>query len=213
MPEIIDISVGLESTLPVWPGSPKFRIFQTMRMEDGEVANVSQIETDVHIGTHVDAPWHFVRGGKTIEQLSLDILMGTAFVAYLPEVEKITAQDLERLTLPPNTQRLLVRTRNSQLWENKVSEFQTDFVAFTADAAQWIVERGIKLIGIDYLSVQRYYDDASTHQILLGAEVVIIEGLNLTNVTSGLYNLVCLPIKLLGAEGSPARAVLIKEDS
>ena len=105
----------------------------------------------------VDAPWHFVSGGKTVEQLSLDVLMGTAVVGYLPEVSAVTPEDLEALALPPNTQRLLLRTRNSQLWANQVSEFQIDFVALTADAAQWVVNQGIQLIGVDYLSVQRYY--------------------------------------------------------
>ncbi|MFM6192410.1 MAG: cyclase family protein [Planktothrix sp.] len=212
MPNIIDISVPLQSGIPVWPGSTGFRLFQTMRMDAGEVANVSQLETDVHIGTHVDAPWHFVSGGKTVEQLSLEVLIGTAVVAHLPQINAVTPEDLEALALPPNTQRLLLRTRNSQLWANKVSEFQTDFVALTADAAQWVVNQGIQLIGVDYLSVQRYYDSPLTHEILLGAGVVIVEGLNLTDVTPGLYDLVCLPLKLVGSDGAPARAVLIEKD-
>jgi len=212
LPNIIDISVPLHSGIPTWPGSPGFRLFQTMRMDDGEVANVSQLETDVHIGTHVDAPWHFVAGGKTIEQLSLEVLMGTAVVGYLPEVSAVTPEDLEALALPRQTKRLLLRTRNSQLWANEVSEFQTDFVALTADAAQWVVNQGIQLIGVDYLSVQRYYDSPLTHEILLGAGVVIVEGLNLTDVTPGLYDLVCLPLKLVGSDGAPARAVLIQKD-
>ncbi len=212
MPNIIDISVPLHSGIPVWPGSPGFRLFQTMRMDAGEIANISQLETDVHIGTHVDAPWHFVSGGKTIEQLSLEVLIGTAVVGYLPEVSMVTPEDLDTLALPPHTQRLLLRTRNSQLWANGVSEFQTDFVALTADAAQWVVNQGIQLIGVDYLSVQRYHDSPLTHQILLGAGVVIVEGLNLTDVTPGLYDLVCLPLKLVGSDGAPARAVLIEKD-
>jgi len=212
LPNIIDISVPLQSGIPVWPGSTGFRLFQTMRMDAGEVANVSQLETDVHIGTHVDAPWHFVSGGKTVEQLSLEVLIGTAVVAHLPQINAVTPEDLEALALPPNTQRLLLRTRNSQLWANKVSEFQTDFVALTADAAQWVVNQGIQLIGVDYLSVQRYYDSPLTHEILLGAGVVIVEGLNLTDVTPGLYDLVCLPLKLVGSDGAPARAVLIEKD-
>ena len=212
MPNIIDISVPLQSGIPVWPGSPGFRLFQTMRIDAGEVANVSQLETDVHIGTHVDAPWHFVSGGKTVEQLSLEVLIGTAVVAHLPQINAVTPEDLEALALPPNTQRLLLRTRNSQLWANQVSEFQIDFVALTADAAQWVVNQGIQLIGVDYLSVQRYYDSPLTHEILLGAGVVIVEGLNLTDVAPGLYDLVCLPLKLVGSDGAPARAVLLEKD-
>lgn len=209
MSKIIDISVGLHSEMPVWPGSDKFSLERIMRLEEGDEANVSQMNTEVHIGTHVDAPRHFVANGKTVEQLSLDILIGKVMVAEITEVSSITVKDLEALDLPQDTQRLLLHTRNSQLWENKVTEFQKDFVALTSDAAQWIVDRGILLIGVDYLSVQRYYDSPLTHEILLGAETIVIEGLNLYGVKSGQYHLTCLPLKLLGAEGSPARAVLM----
>lgn len=209
MSKIIDISVGLHPEMPVWPGSDKFSLERIMRLEEGDEANVSQMNTEVHIGTHVDAPWHFVANGKTVEELSLDVLMGKAVVAEIAEVDSVTAKDLEALDLPPDTQRLLLHTRNSQLWENKVTEFQKDFVALTSDAAQWIVDRGIPLIGVDYLSVQRFYDSPLTHEILLGAETIVIEGLNLHGVKSGQYHLTCLPLKLIGAEGSPARAVLI----
>ena len=180
-----------------------------MRLEDGDEANVSQLNTDVHIGTHIDAPWHFVANGKTIEQLSLEVLIGKAVVVEMLDVSSVTAKDLEALDLPQDTERLLLRTRNSQLWENEVTEFYKDFVALTSDAAQWIVDRGIRLVGIDYLSVQRFYDSPLTHKILLGAEVIVIEGLNLSGVRSGQYYLTCLPLKLVGAEGSPARAILI----
>ncbi|MGB3534796.1 MAG: cyclase family protein [Microcoleaceae cyanobacterium] len=209
MSSIIDISVGLQSQMPIWPGSRGFRLEQTMSLEAGEEANVSQLDTDVHVGTHVDAPWHFVTGGKTIEQLSLDVLMGEAVVAELPDVSAVTAKDLEALDLPQGTQRLLLHTRNSKLWENHVVEFQKDFVALTADAAQWVADRGIRLIGVDYLSVQRYGDSTLTHEILLGAETIVIEGLNLSGVQAGKYHLTCLPLKLVGAEGAPARAVLM----
>lgn len=211
MPEIIDISVPLKPDLPVWPGSPGFKLYRTMNLAAGDEANVSQLDTDVHVGTHVDAPCHFIESGTAVEDLSLDVLMGAAYVAELPEVQAVTAQDLEKLNLPPNTTRLLLHTTNSRLWEENVTEFNKDFVALTADGAQWLVDKGIRLIGVDYLSVQRYYDSTLTHEILLGAGIIIVEGLNLTNVAAGMYQLVCLPIKLVGSDGSPARAVLIKE--
>ena len=211
MPKIIDISVPLEVGMPSWPGSPGFQIYRTLTLESGGEANISQLDTDVHIGTHVDAPCHFISGGKAVEQLSLDVLMGPTYVANLPDVTSITAKDLEALNLPEQTSRLLLKTRNSELWQKKVREFQLDFVALTADAAEWLVHRHINLIGVDYLSVQRYGDSSLTHEILLGAGVIILEGLNLSEVTTGVYQLICLPLKLVGADGAPARTVLVKE--
>lgn len=211
MPEIIDISVPLKTEMPVWPSSKGFKLYRTLKLAAGDEANVSQLDTDVHVGTHVDAPCHFLPEGKAIEDLSLDILMGPAYVAHLPEVKAISVTDLEALNLPPNTTRLLLRTTNSQLWANNITEFKKDFVALTADASQWLADIGIRLIGIDYLSVQRYYDSTLTHEILLKAGIIILEGLNLTNVAPGIYQLICLPIKLVGSDGAPARAVLIKE--
>jgi len=208
MTKIIDVSVSLQEGMVVWPGSKGFRLRQTMCLERGHAANVSQLDCDVHIGTHVDAPRHFLKDGATVEQLPMDILIGPAVVAYLPEVHTITVSVLNDLVLPAGTKRLLLRTSNSELWAAGVSEFREDFVALTAEAATWVVDRGIRLIGVDYLSVQRYEDNPGVHQILLGRGVIIIEGLNLSNVLPGSYELICLPLKLVGAEGAPARAVL-----
>ncbi len=209
MNKIIDISVALQPQIPIWPGSTGFKLKQTMKMEHGDLANVSQLDMDVHVGTHVDAPWHFLRSGNTIEQLSLELLVGKAVVAELPQVSSVTAEDLAALDLPGDTQRLLLHTRNSRLWQFGVREFQEDFVALTADAASWVVERGIGLIGVDYLSVQRFHDTTLTHEILLESETIIVEGLNLTGVEAGIYHLTCLPLKLVGADGAPARAILM----
>ena len=164
----------------------------------------------MHTGTHVDAPWHFLENGSTVEQLPIDVLIGQAIVAYLPGVSAVTASDLADLVLPPSKKRLLLRTSNSELWAKGVPEFRKDYVALTADAARWVVDQGVRLIGVDYLSVQRYDDSSITHQILLGANVIILEGLNLTDVQPGPYELVCLPLKLVGSDGAPARAVLVK---
>jgi arylformamidase len=209
MTKIIDVSVPLREGMVVWPGSTGFRLRQTMCLERGDTANVSQLDCDVHIGTHVDAPRHFLKDGATVEQLPMDILIGPAVLAYLPEVHTITVSVLNDLVLPAGTKRLLLRTSNSELWAAAgVSEFREDFVALTDDAAQWVVTHDIRLIGVDYLSVQRYEDNPGVHQILLGQGVIIIEGLNLSNVLPGSYELICLPLKLVGAEGAPARAVL-----
>jgi arylformamidase len=160
------------------------------------------------MGTHVDAPRHFLETGSTVEQLPLEVMVGPSFVAYLPEVEGITAGVLADLNLPFGTKRLLLRTRNSELWAAETTEFRKDYVALTDEAAQWLVAQGISLIGVDYLSVQRYGDGPLTHQILLNAGIVILEGLNLADVEPGPYELICLPLKLVDAEGAPARVVL-----
>lgn len=182
------------------------------RMAAGDPDNVSQLDCDVHAGTHVDAPWHFLEDGITVEQLPLDTMIGQAVVAFLPGVEAIAANDLAGLALPPGAKRLLLRTRNSELWAGGVTEFGEDYVALTADAARWVVDQGIRLIGVDYLSVQRYDDSPLIHQVLLGAGVVILEGLNLADVQPGNYKLICLPLKLVGSEAAPARAVLVKDE-
>jgi len=206
--DIIDISVPLLPEMPVWPGDGGIRIVPLKRMDTGDKNNLSRLECGVHTGTHVDAPWHFLEDGSTAEQLPLDAMMGEAFVAYLPEVDLIAAETLAQLMLPKGTTRLLLRTRNSELWETGVTEFRKDFVALTGDAAQWLVDQGIRLIGVDYLSVHRYGDNAPTHQILLRAGLIIVEGLNLAGVAPGKYELICLPLRLSGADGAPARVVL-----
>jgi len=206
--EIIDLSLPLKPELPYWPGSKGIRLNPVKRMADGDEENLSRLDSDVHTGTHVDAPWHYVENGHTVDHLPLDVLIGPAFVSFLPEVSQITAGDLSAIKLPPNTRRLLLRTRNSELWARGVTNFKEDYVALTADAAQWVVDRGIRLIGVDYLSVQRYIDSPLTHRILLEADVIIIEGLNLDGVQPGRYELICLPIRLVGADGAPARAIL-----
>jgi arylformamidase len=160
----------------------------------------------------VDAPAHFIENGSTLEELPLDTLMGPATVVELPEVDIITPELLEAQALPPQTRRLLLKTKNSDLWTDPGHQFNPDFVALTSAAADWIVRKGIRLVGIDYLSVQIFKDkEPLTHRILLEAGVVILEGINLQNVRPGIYQLICLPMKLDGIEGAPARAVLIEE--
>lgn len=205
---LIDVSVPLQEDMLVWPGSSGLQIRRIMHLESGDSANVTHMGCDVHVGTHVDAPLHFISGGPSVETMPLDLLIGLAIVAYLPDAVTITTVDLEALTLPDNTERLLFHTRNSELWESQAQNFHADYAALTADAARWIVMKGIRLVGIDYLSVQRYHDGPETYRVLLGAKVIIVEGLNLSKVSPGKYELICLPLKLVGAEGAPARAVL-----
>lgn len=208
MSKFIDISVPVSSQLPIWPGSPEIELKRRLDLNHGDIANDTTLHFSVHTGTHVDAPLHFLPEGSSVEQMPLDVLIGSVMVADLSNVDSITAEDLEQLSLPNGTERLLIRTRNSNLWQVGVQEFQPNFVALTADAAQWVVDRGIRLLGVDYLSVQRFQDGPETHLILLKTAVVIIEGLNLAQVPVGEYELLCLPLKLAGVEGAPARVVL-----
>jgi len=206
--EIKDITVPLHSGTPTWPGSAGVELTRTLRLEEGDFSNASRLGCDVHVGTHVDAPRHFIESGSTVEQMPLEVMVGPAFVAYLPGAMEITAGALAGLNLPEGTKRLLLRTRNSELWAEETTKFMKDYAALTETGAQWVVDHGISLIGVDYVSVQRYGDGPLTHQILLEADVVILEGLNLANVKPGWYELICLPLKLVDADGAPARAVL-----
>jgi arylformamidase len=212
--KIWDISVPITPTLPTWPGDPRVALHRISDKDLGDEANVSHLACCVHTGTHVDAPCHFLTHGSPVEELPLNLLVGPVQVVELSQVERgITPQHLDALSLPDDTMRLLFKTRNSAFWDDPQHEFQPDFVALTSDAASWIIEHGIELVGVDYLSVQ-LFDDSSplTHQRLLGAGVILVEGLDLRAVSAGRYYLVCLPLKLVGSDGAPARAILMREE-
>ncbi|HEB66109.1 MAG TPA: cyclase family protein [Chloroflexi bacterium] len=204
-----DISLTVSPALPVWPGDPPIEFSPLSRIADGESANVTHISMCVHAGTHIDAPLHFLAEGNAVDELDLRLLMGRAFVLHLPDVDLITADVLRQAEIPPRTRRLLFKTRNSEWWAAGHTAFREDYVALSADAAEYLVGRGVKVVGVDYLSVAPFHDTVPTHQILLGGGVVIIEGLNLSGVSEGRYTLYCLPVKLLGTDGAPARAVLV----
>ncbi len=204
-----DISLTVSPALPVWPGDPPIEFSPLSRIADGESANVTHISMCVHAGTHIDAPLHFLAEGSAVNELDLRLLMGRAFVLHLPDVDLITADVLRQAEIPPRTRRLLFKTRNSEWWAAGHTAFREDYVALSADAAEYLVGRGVKVVGVDYLSVAPFHDTVPTHQILLGGGVVIIEGLNLSGVSEGRYTLYCLPVKLLGTDGAPARAVLV----
>ena len=211
MEKIIDISLSVSPSLPVWPGDPPIEMSRLSTIEHGDSANVTHISMSAHTGTHVDAPYHFFSGdAATTDQLPLDLLTGPAYVVQIPDSEdRITANILRRLNIPTGTKRLLFRTRNSELWVMATGNFVEDFVAIDPGAAQYLVDLGVKTIGVDYLSVAPYSDTIPTHRILLGSGVVIIEGLDLSQVDPGFYELYCLPVKLAGADGAPARAILV----
>lgn len=210
--KIFDISVPIQPNLPVWPGDPQIVLERYRKLSKGDPSNDSRLACSVHSGTHVDAPAHFIEDGLTVEQLALEILVGTATLVEFPEIDIITPDLLENLKLQPQTKRLLLKTKNSDLWADPEHQFNPDFVALSAESAAWMIRKGIQLVGIDYLSIQMFNDAKTpTHQILLEAGIIIIEGLNLREVRPGFYQLICLPIKLVDSEGAPARAVLIEE--
>jgi len=209
--QIYDVTLDLSPGLPVWPGDPKISLERATKIEEGANSNVTLLGMSAHAGTHVDAPYHFLgEGYATIEKLSLNMLTGRAYVlSVADDVEVISAGFLEKAEIPPRTRRLIFKTRNSNLWNESPLIFHEDFVGLSADGAQYLVEKGIRLVGIDYLSIAPYRQGTPTHRILLSAGIVILEGLNLSQVTPGRYTLYCLPLKLVGADGAPARAILI----
>lgn len=203
---IIDISVPLFEGMHAWPGSVGFRREWVKRIGQTSSSNDSIIKCDAHIGTHVDAPLHFVEGGASAEALDLDALCGPVVVADLTGADEIGEKELDGLGLSEGVERLLFKTRNSDIWAE--AGFNTGFVGLTEQGALWCAGRGLRLVGSDYLSVAPYSNGAPAHRALLGAGVVLLEGLNLSTVMPGRYELICLPLKIVGSEGAPARAIL-----
>lgn len=207
---IYDITLTLTPQMPSWPGDPGVLLERVRKIEEGSNANVSRLDMGVHNGTHVDAPVHFIPGEKSVERLDLEVLVGPALVAELPEsVGTITAAVLEAAAIPEGTLRLLLKTRNSHYWTSGEPAFQPGFVGIEVDAAEFLVARGIRLVGVDYLSVAPFKRSRPTHEVLLKAGVVPVEGLDLSRVPPGLYTLYCLPLKIAGCDGAPARAILV----
>jgi arylformamidase len=206
---IIDISVPLSINIPIWPGSPGFSLkFYQIIDNKKNLTNNSTLTCEVHTGTHIDAPLHHLKNGNSIDKIALNDLIGLVRVIYFQDQDVITKKDLESVDLPKNIDKILIKTKNSQLWDEPSGKFFPSYVGLSRDAAQWIIDRDIRLVGIDYLSIEPYNSDSGTHKLLLGSKIIIIEGLNLSKVNSGYYELICLPISLVGVEGAPTRAIL-----
>ncbi|HEX2271759.1 MAG TPA: cyclase family protein [Pyrinomonadaceae bacterium] len=208
---IYDVTVPLSNELPTYPGDPGIQIGDWRAMSKGDGANVSVVNFGAHTGTHVDAPAHFIEGAETIEWVPLDSLIGEAVVVEVPENYVVIDEDFVAGHVLPGTQRVLFKTRNSAFWNETPPQFHTDFTHLNLGAATWLRDQGAKLIGIDYLSIERFKSgNHEVHLALLSKGVVILEGLNLTGVPAGSYELICLPLRLRSAlgDGAPARAVL-----
>lgn len=207
--KIIDISTPIREKMVLWPKSAKPCFRQVSSHKKGGLWTETEMNINLHTGTHIDSPLHRIKGGVSVDRLSLGIMVGPAFVAYLPEAKVITPKELGNLYLPKETSRLLFKTFNSNFWKNKAKKFQKKFVGLSPDAASWLVKKKIRLIGNDYLSIAQFDEQPEVHRILLKNKIILLEGLNLSGVKPGVYQLICLPLKLAGCEAAPARAVLL----
>ncbi len=207
--DLIDVSVVIWPGALQWPGEEVLEV-RALSALPADPAAVTIITMTTHTGTHVDAPSHYYRDGKTLDQIPLDRWVGPCFVVNLSTLEAdITAQDLDAAGIPDGVTRLVLRTRNSELWRTHPQTFVQDYVALAPSGARWLVERDVRLVAIDYLSVGAFGPEGvETHQILLGNDVLVVEALNLTDVPAGPYELLCFPLNIRGADGAPARVAL-----
>jgi arylformamidase len=203
----IDVSVTLRTGMVNWPGDPPVRFSHASSIERGDPATVSLLELGAHTGTHMDAPAHFVRGGIGIDAMPLDVAVGEARVIQIDDRDSIKLEELKAHGVQRG-ERILFKTYNSEhCWD--ADGFVEDFVYLSAPAASHLVERGVRLVGIDYLSVGGFAaDGVETHQTLLNAGVWIVEGLDLKHVQPGRVELICLPLKIAAGDGAPARALV-----
>ena len=209
--KVYDVSVPLRADMPTYAGEPGPRLDFPSRLSRGDAFTISTLSLGSHTGTHVDAPSHFLDGAPGVDNLPLDALVGPAYVAEFGGDTHITAADLDSMAIPGDCQRVLFKTRNGRFWDD--SEFHTDFIALAPDAARSLADRGIRLVGIDYLSIEQFQASPhEVHEMLLAGGVVILEGLDLRRVASGGYFLVCAPLNVVGAEGAPARTFLIDQN-
>ncbi len=209
---LYDISITISPSMVVWPGDPPVTI-SPERVIDKHGYALSRLAFGSHTGTHIDAPRHMIENGLPIDRIPLETLIGTAYVFEVEPADglAIHASDLAGLGIPHDVTRLLLKTSNSNLWQAGPQAFEPQYVHLTRRAAQWVAERGIRLLGIDYLSPDPYPGDgAPAHEELLGAGVVILEALNLSAVTPGVYQLIALPLKIAAADGAPVRALLMR---
>jgi arylformamidase len=208
----IDVTLPIRPGMLTYPGDPVVSIERIDDMDVGDVSNLSLLSMSSHTGTHVDPPAHFVADGDTIDRLPLDTLIGEAFVVDMRGIEAIGARELETSVLSGDPDRLLFLTDWSRRWSETSPPFPPAFTAVTADGARWLVDRGVRLVGTDFISIERPDDPTfPVHRMLLGANVAIVEGLDLRDVPPGRYSLWCLPLKVLNGDGGPARVVLVAE--
>jgi arylformamidase len=204
--KLIDVSVAIDAALPTYPGNTPYSLEPIKRIANGDSSNVSTLHMSVHGGTHVDAPRHFFDDKGGADTLPLDMLCGRARVIEVTGRASIAAHDLAGFDLREDV-RVLLKTHNSRLWGSPT--FHQEFIGVSESAARFLIDHGVKVVGVDYLSIEPFKTPgAPTHHLLLGAGVIVIEGLNLRDVDPGSYEMFCLPLRLAGSDGAPARVVL-----
>ncbi len=209
--KIFDITVTITQTMPVFPGDAPVMIDTIRSIKKGDICNLTSIHLGSHTGTHLDAPAHFIAGGDPIDSIGFDRLICTASVIEVRGKREIDVDELIKHPIRSG-EAVLFKTENSALWF--IPQFRNTYVSLTTEAAEYLANRQISLVGIDYLSIEKYGDNTSAvHRTLLGANIPILEGIDLSKVPQGYssYQLICLPLKIYRAEGAPARAVLIKK--
>ena len=204
--KLIDVTVPLDARLPTYPGNTPFTLEAIKRIARGDSSNVSTLHMSAHAGTHVDAPRHLFDEAPGAEALPLDIMLGRTRVVEISSRSGIGVDQLAALDLSDDI-RILFKTSNSRWWGSP--EFHNDYVGVTASGAEHLIAHGIKVVGVDYLSLEEFKKPgAPAHRVLLGGGAVIIEGLNLRDVEPGIYDMLCLPLRIVGADGAPARVLL-----
>lgn len=214
---VLDVTVPFSANVPTWPSHPPTAVEPMTRIADGARSNVSLVAISSHAGTHLDANWHFIDDGRKLLEIPLERWCGPAWLASIREdVPVVEPEHLEAAAIPAGTERLLLRTRNSREWAGWDGQtpipFREDYVGVSPAGARWLVERGVRLLGIDYLSAGPYGPaNRETHLTLLGNDVLIVETLDLSAAEAGPYEMVCLPLKLAIGDGAPCRVLLVRE--
>ncbi|MBE0428844.1 MAG: cyclase family protein [Thermoleophilia bacterium] len=207
--QIIDISVPIYTGMVFYPGDTGAVVEPVRRIAEGADSNISELRLGSHTGTHVDAPHHFENNRETVDRIPLEVLVGPARVVDLTGVEALISRENLIAAGADGAERLLMKTTNSGLWARP--EFASDFVALAGDGADYLIQQGVKLVGIDYLSIEQFKpEEYYVHHALLGSGITVLEGTDLSEIEPGDYDLACLPLKVLDADGAPARAVLIR---
>lgn len=210
MSEWIDITRTLHNDMVTWPGDPSFRWWRVSTIQGPDTCNLSEIQTGVHAGTHIDAPLHFIPDGDDVCAIDLGTLCGPAIVVEITEPRDVQAHDLERAGIR-HGERVLLKTPNEQRWAKGC--FDENFHGISEEAAQWLVDHQVPLVGIDYLSADGYRAEGHpAHYVIMGQGIPILESLDLSNVSPGRYELIALPLKISGSEGSPVRAIIRQLD-
>lgn len=205
----IDITATIFDGMTRWPDDPHVQIGRVAAIDEGAEANVTAISTTAHVGTHIDAPLHFIPDGADVASVPLEKLVGAAKVFHINNSKEISLGDIQYLDIAEGD-RILFRTRNSETeWEQL--PFMEDYVYLSTDAANFLAKKRISCIGIDYLSLGNKDNDPEVHKLILGTSIIIIEGLKLRDVTPGVYDMVCLPLKIKDSDGAPCRVIIRKQ--